>query len=623
MLTKFNSSLVVSQIKQCDLKLTLSSQTPTVESTSNASKPKQQQQRQQRQQSKQNKSTVAAAAAAATMVKPSSKTASTRREVQESFEEAPLWSAIITYIGYLILNVFGWIRDFMRLSGLEEKKGAKDNNPADFVPLFSEYECFYTRNLYTRIRDCFNRPICSVPGPIISIIERVSDDFNWTFKRSGRLIEALNLGSYNYLGFAENNGKCATDSIAAIGEYSVATCSPRQELGTLKIHREVEESVAAFLGVESAIVFGMGFATNSTNIPNLVGKGCLILSDELNHASLVLGSRLSGASVQVFKHNGNKLANYTVDFCCQINVYVYVALVVCAAADADDLEKKLKESIVNGQNRTHRPWKKILIIIEGIYSMEGSIVNLPKIIELKKKYKAYLYLDEAHSIGALGSTGRGVVDYWNCSSKDIDVMMGTFTKSFGSCGGYIAGTKKLVDHIRAHSHANCYASSMSAPIAQQIKTSLSIIAGVDGSDDGKKRIAQLAWNSHYFRERLVAMGFIVYGNNDSPVVPLMLYMPAKIRAFNVEMLKRGIAVVTVGFPATRLTESRVRFCLSASHTKEMLDKALAAIDEVGDLLYLKYSKRGVAQPTPAAKTALRFAPDDSSSGIGEAEEKRI
>ena len=158
---------------------------------------------------------------------------------------------------------------------------------------------------------------------------------------------------------------------------------------------------------------------------------------------------------------------------------------------------------------------------------------------------------------------------------------------------------------------------MSPPIAQQIISSLRTIMGKCGGsgddNDGQKRIQQLAWNSHYFRERLVKMGFIVYGNNDSPVVPLMLYMPAKIwytflgrisfsyliqyfpfifdSAFNHEMLKRGIAVVTVGFPATRLTESRVRFCLSASHTKEMLDKALQAIDEVGDLLYLKYSRR--------------------------------
>jgi len=138
--------------------------------------------------------------------------------------------------------------------------------------LFSEYECFYTRNLYTRIRDCFNRPICSVPGATIDIMERVSDDYNWTFKKSGKKIPALNLGSYNYLGFAENTGKCASDSIDALKKYSVASCSSRQEVGTMKIHKELEELVAEFLNLDSAIVFGMGFATNATNIPNLVGK---------------------------------------------------------------------------------------------------------------------------------------------------------------------------------------------------------------------------------------------------------------------------------------------------------------------------------------------------------------
>ena len=151
--------------------------------------------------------------------------------MQESFEEAPLWAAVVTYMGYLILNVFGYLRDFLRLSGLEEKKGAKDSNPSDFVPLYSEYECFYTRNMYTRIRDCFNRPIGSVPGAEIDIIERVSNDFNWTFKQSGRKIRALNMGSYNYLGFAENNGPCAEAAIQAIKENSVSSCSPRQEFG--------------------------------------------------------------------------------------------------------------------------------------------------------------------------------------------------------------------------------------------------------------------------------------------------------------------------------------------------------------------------------------------------------
>jgi serine palmitoyltransferase len=284
------------------------------------------------------------------------------------------------------------------------------------------------------------------------------------------------------------------------------------------------------------------------------------LSDELNHASLVLGSRLSGAHIKTFKHN-----------------------------NTDDLEMKLREAVVFGQPHTHRPWKKILIIVEGVYSMEGSIVKLPDILRLKKKYKAYVYLDEAHSIGAMGPHGRGVVDYWGCDPKDIDIMMGTFTKSFGSAGGYIGGSKRLIDYIRVRSHSACYATSMSAPVAQQIIASMRIIMGLDGTNEGARRVGQLAWNARYFRRRLHEMGFIVYGNADSPVVPLMLFCPGKIAAFSRECLKRGVATVVVGFPATSIIESRARFCLSAAHTRELLDRTLDIIDEVGTLLSLKYS----------------------------------
>lgn len=481
---------------------------------------------------------------------------------QEEFEEAPTWAAVITILGYAIVSALGWLRDLLRHIGLEKKQTAKDPNPKDFVPLYQSYECFYTRNLYTRIRDVFNQPICSVAGAQVNVMERLSDDYNWTFKFSGKKLPSINLGSYNYLGFAENQGPCSTSAIKSIEKYGVSTCSTRHELGNQQYINDLESLMAEYLNVEDCIVFGMGFATNALNIPSLVGKGDLILSDRLNHVSLILGARLSGAVIRTFNHN-----------------------------DIKDLEFQLKEAIIHGQPRTNRPWKKILIIVEGVYSMEGSVCKLPDIIAIKKKYKAYLYVDEAHSIGAMGSHGRGVVDYWNVDPKDIDVHMGTFTKSFGSAGGYIAGNKSLIDHIRVYSHSTCYSSSMSAPVAFQIITALKIIMGSDGTNDGQRRIQQLACNVRYFRRQLVDMGFIVYGNNNSPVVPVMIFMPAKIAAVNREMLKRGCAVVTVGFPATLLTESRVRFCISAGHTKEMLDHALQAMDEVGHLVSLRYSKR--------------------------------
>lgn len=429
------------------------------------------------------------------------------------------------------------------------------------MPLYQSYESFYTRNVYIRIRDCFNRPICSVPGAEIELLDRKTNDYNWSFYFTGKKVKALNMGSYNYLGYAENDGACSKAAMQSISDINVATCASRQEIGTHKCHQQLEKLMADFLGVEAAMTFGMGFATNSMNIPTLVGKNCLIMSDELNHASLVLGSRLSGATVKVFKHN-----------------------------DTVDLENKLKKAIIEGHPVTHRPWKKILIIVEGVYSMEGSIVRLPEIIAIKKKYKAYLYLDEAHSIGAVGPHGRGVVDFWGCDHKDVDVLMGTFTKSFGAAGGYIAGSKKLIDYLAMNSHSNCYASSMSPPVVFQIIKSLEQIMGVDGSNEGIRRINQLAENTKYFRDKLIKMGFIVYGNQASPVVPVMLYMPSKIAGFNRVMLEHGVACVTVGFPATGLTGGRVRFCLSASHTREMLDKALEAMDICGHACGVRYSQ---------------------------------
>lgn len=222
------------------------------------------------------------------------------------------------------------------------------------------------------------------------------------------------MASYNYLGFAANTGVCADNAIETIQKFGLASCSPRSELGTTTLHVELEQLTAQLLGVEDSIVFGMGFASNALNLPAILSPGCLVISDEKNHASIILGLRLSGATVRVFKHN-----------------------------NMQHLEERLQEAIFKGQPNGSQ-WKKILIIVEGIYSMEGSIVKLPEVVALKKKYKAYLYLDEAHSVGAMGKNGRGVLDYFGIDPKDVDILMGTFTKSFASSGGYIAGSKVKV-----------------------------------------------------------------------------------------------------------------------------------------------------------------------------------
>ncbi|KAK6756342.1 hypothetical protein RB195_014634 [Necator americanus] len=486
----------------------------------------------------------------------------TKRAPNE-FEHLGRFSKLSVYFSWIVLLVFAYIRETMRKWGLENDKAHKElPKQLDFVPLFSDFESVYSRNCYVRVRDVFERPIGSVPGATVNLIDRTSDDCNWTYKYPGTQTEVINVASYNYLGFAQASGPCADASIARIDKEGLATCTTVHERGRSISHYKLEKLVAEFLSVEDAIVFSMGFATNSMNAPCLVDKHSLIISDQYNHASLILGCRLSGASTKVFKHN-----------------------------DMHSLEKILRNAITYGNPKTHRPYRKILIIVEGIYSMEGSICNLPGIIALKKKYGAYLYLDEAHSIGAMGATGRGVVEYWGCDPKDVDILMGTFTKSFGAAGGYIAGAKKTIDHLRVNSPTGYYSCPMSPPVAEQIHTSMSIIMGKDGTNEGARRIEVLARNSRYFRLRLKQMGFIVYGSDDSPVVPVLLYYPTNCGFYGREMLAKGVGIVVVSFPATDMTESRCRFCISAAHTKGMLDEVLDAVSDVGDLTRTKYSKR--------------------------------
>ena len=369
----------------------------------------------------------------------------------------------------------------------------RERNRVGYAPLFSKFENFYVRNVFRRLRRMFFRPIVSVPGAKVDIMEIKSEDHNWSFAvQKDQVSEFINFGSYNYLGFAENMGPVTESAIDSATREGLTNCSPRQELGSLQIHQELEETVAEFLGTEDAITVGMGFATNTLNMPTLWSKGTLVLSDEKNHASLILGLRLSGAVVKVFKHN-----------------------------NVDNLEFVLRKSILHGHPKTRRPWKKIVIVVEGVYSMEGTIVKLPQIVELKKRYGAYIYLDEAHSVGAMGPKGRGVVDYYGLSPKDIDIMMGTFTKSFGAAGGYIAGSKQLINYLRVHSQSYIYPPSVSPPVSRQIISSMREIM----QGEGLKRVKQLARNSRYFRQRLQQLGCVVYGHDDSPVVPMMIYSP--------------------------------------------------------------------------------------------------
>lgn len=537
---------------------------------------------------------------------------------EPAVEEPPYYIVLTTYLSYLLFIRFGHIGDFFG------KRFAPSSfthlMPYDgYAPLNSGLDSMYTRRCKRRIDDCFSQPITGVAGRTTLIYDRYSEDYNHTQIYPGTTTRVLNVASYNYLGFSQSRGRCADAVEESIKRYGVSACGTRLEGGTCDLHRIAEELIARFIGTEDALISSMGFATNSTIIPALVGRGCLVISDECCHMSVRTGVRQSNAHVRIFKHN-----------------------------NMDSLERLLREVISQGQPKIHRPWKKILVIVEGLYSMEGTVVNLPKIIELKKKYKFYLFIDEAHSIGALGPRGRGVTDYFNVSSSSVDVLMGTFAKFFGAAGGYIAGPKPFIDSLRMHGHSGTYAEAMTPPVlihiiaciagimgvssvpvppicentfqsvtrqlstdgelmpsmacerlhpgmlpASALPTWLSLPPSLSDGSEARERLRRLAFNARCLRAGLEKLGFITSGHPSSPVVPVSVFNPGKMATFSRMMRTRKptpIIVVVVAYPATPLISGRVRFCMCASHTKKDIDVVLKACDEVGDLLDIKHGK---------------------------------
>ena len=226
-----------------------------------------------------------------------------------------------------------------------------------------------------------------------------------------------------------------------------------------------------------------------------------------------------------------------------------------------------------GQPRNHRPWRKILVVVEGIYSMEGAICKLKEIVTVVKKYKAYIYVDEAHSIGALGHTGRGICEYCDVNPEDIDILMGTFTKSFSGMGGYVAGDKATINFLRVNSGGALFHNSLSPIVTQQVITAFDVIEGVDESPWARS-INRLISNSNFFRSELEQLGLHVYGDHDSPIIPVMIYFPAKIGAFSRECLKRPSCGGGSFLPPCHPLESQI---LHFRHTREDLLKALESL----------------------------------------------
>jgi glycine C-acetyltransferase len=345
----------------------------------------------------------------------------------------------------------------------------------------------------------------------------------------------LNFCSNNYLGLA-NHPALVKAAKEAVDRYGVGPAAVRSIAGTMDLHLELERRLAAFKGVESAISFQSGFNANLGTIPALVGKEDAIFSDELNHASIIDGSRLSGAKIIRYAH--------------------------CAPAD---LERVL------GEQRSAFP--RALVVTDGVFSMDGDIAPLDKIYEVSQKYGAILMVDDAHGEGVLGRGGRGIVDHFGLHGK-VDVEVGTLSKAFGVVGGVVAGNPLVVEWLRQRGRPFLFSSAMTVPDTAACLAALDIL-------EGSTELVDKLWeNTRYFKAEMQQLGFNT-GQSTTPITPVMLGEAALAQQFSRELFDNGVFAMSIGFPTVPRGKARIRVMISAAHQKEDLDQGLEAFARVG------------------------------------------
>ena len=347
--------------------------------------------------------------------------------------------------------------------------------------------------------------------------------------------QVLNFCSNNYLGLA-NHPRIVKAAQDAVLKYGVGPAAVRSIAGTMDLHLELERRLAAFKGVESAITFQSGFTANLGTIPALVGKDDAIFSDELNHASIIDGSRLSGAKIIRYAH-----------------------------CDPADLDKQLKEQRAN--------FPKALVITDGVFSMDGDVAPLDKIYEVARQYETILMVDDAHGEGVLGKGGRGIVDHFHLHGK-VDVEVGTLSKAFGVVGGVSAGNPLVVEWLRQRGRPFLFSSAMTVPDVA------ACLAAVDLLEESTELVDRLWDNARYFKAEMKRLGFDT-GLSTTPITPVMLGEAPLAQQFSREMFDAGVFAMSIGFPTVPRGKARIRVMISAAHARADLDKGLEAFAAVG------------------------------------------
>lgn len=359
---------------------------------------------------------------------------------------------------------------------------------------------------------------------------------------NGAIIEVagknlINLASNNYLGFADRV-ELKQACIDATNRYGVGAGAVRTINGTLRIHQELENKIAEFKGTEAAIAFQSGFNCNMGAISAIMTKEDAILSDELNHASIIDGCRLSGAKIIRVKHQ-----------------------------DMNDLEEKAKEAVNSGK------YNKIMYITDGVFSMDGDVDNLPDMIPIAEKYGLITYVDDAHGSGVMGK-GAGTVKHFGLQQK-IDMQMGTLSKAIGVVGGYVAGSKSLIDWLKSRGRPFLFSTSLTPGAAGAALASIQLM------QDHPELVEKVWENAIYFKEKLKKIGYDI-GVSETPITPVILGDESLTQQFSKKLIENGLYVKPIVYPTVPLGTGRVRNMSTAAHTKEMLDHAVAIYQKVGN-----------------------------------------
>lgn len=347
--------------------------------------------------------------------------------------------------------------------------------------------------------------------------------------------KVINLSSNNYLGFA-NHPRLKKAAIEAVEKYGVGAGAVRTIVGNMDIHEELETVLAKFKREEAVMVFQSGFNCNAGAIQAITEKGDLIISDELNHASIIDGVRLSRADKAIFKHS-----------------------------DMADLERVLKEKRDN--------YKNCLIITDGVFSMDGDVAKLPEMVELAEKYNCMTYVDDAHGSGVLGESGRGTVDHFHLHGR-VDFSIGTLSKAIGVLGGYVATSKAGQEWLNHRGRPILFSTSLPPAAVGAIIEAVKMLMETTEFTD------KLWSNAKYFKEKLGRLGFDI-GNSETPITPVIIGDEAKTMEFSRKLKENGVFVSGIIFPTVAKGTGRVRCMVTAGHTEEMLDSAVSVFEKVG------------------------------------------